>query len=118
MKIGVLGLGNIAQKAYLPLYSLFQDELEVVLVSRDLTKAEALRKKYGFQKVLSSLEELLKENIEACFVHTATHTHYEICKELLKAGIAVYVDKPISENLEETKELMNLAKKKKLTFFS
>lgn len=117
MKIGVLGLGNIAEKAYLPLYSLRQDELEVYLVSRDLNKAEAFRKKYNFKKAFNSLEDLIKEGVAACFVHSATSTHYEICKKLLNAGIAVYVDKPASENLAQTNELIALAQEKNIPFF-
>lgn len=109
MKIGVLGLGNIAQKAYLPLYSKMQAEHDFILASRSPEKAIALQKKYGFSAVASSADDLLAQHIEACFIHTATSTHYALAKKMLTAGVAVYLDKPLSENLAEAQELVALS---------
>ncbi|WP_268744057.1 hypothetical protein [Pediococcus pentosaceus] len=38
IKVGVIGLGNIAQKAYLPVYSELQDRFEWHLSSRNAEK--------------------------------------------------------------------------------
>ncbi|MGX7352562.1 gfo/Idh/MocA family oxidoreductase [Enterococcus canis] len=111
MKIGVIGLGGIAQKAYLPLYSQMQDQAEFYLCSRDPQKAQTLAQRYGLSAV-ADMQELKAVGITGCFVHTATATHYTIVKELLEAGIAVYVDKPLSERLEEVEELERLAQAK------
>lgn len=114
MKIGVIGLGNIAQKAYLPVMVEMQAEVEWHLCSRNKETLETAGKKFGFRHLYTSIEEWLDSGIEAAFVHVATVAHAEIIRKLLERGISVYVDKPISDNLEETKELIELADAKGL----
>ena len=114
MKIGVIGLGNIAQKAYLPVMVEMQDEVEWHLCSRNKETLEAVGKKFGFKHLYTSLDDLLDSGIEAAFVHVATVAHGETIRKLLEHGISVYVDKPISGDLEETKELIELADAKGL----
>lgn len=113
-KIGVIGLGNIAQKAYLPVMATLQDKYEWHLTTRNEAKGEMLEKKYGFKHFHQTLDELIAEKPLAVFVHTPTQTHFEIIKQLLNAGINVYVDKPISEELSEVEELYKLAAQKNL----
>ncbi|MFC6175237.1 Gfo/Idh/MocA family protein [Companilactobacillus huachuanensis] len=113
-KIGVIGLGNIAQKAYLPVMATLQDEYEWHLTTRNEAKGEMLEQKYGFNHFHQTLDELIAEKPLAVFVHTPTATHFEIIKQLLNTGINVYVDKPISEDLNEVEALYKLAADKKL----
>lgn len=113
-KIGVIGLGNIAQKAYLPVMATLQNEFEWHLTTRNKAKGEMLEKKYGFKHFHQTLDELIAEKPLAVFVHTPTRTHFEIIKQLLTAGINVYVDKPISEDLAEVESLYKLAAEKQL----
>jgi virulence factor len=114
VKIGVIGIGNIAQKAYLPVMVEMQDTIEWHLCSRNQEALESIGKKYGFNHLYVSIEEWLDSGIEAAFVHVATVAHGEIIRTLLERGIPVYVDKPISDRLEETKELIELADAKGL----
>lgn len=64
--------------------------------------------------MVSSTEELIQAGISACFVHAATKVHGQLVKQLLTAGIHVFVDKPLSEELSEVKEIQKLAAEKKL----
>lgn len=113
LKIGVIGLGDIAQKAYLPVFA-EKGDIEFHLFTRDLSKLERLAKNYRFHSVHSGLEELIASGIKGAFVHSATETHYDIVKKLLLAGIHVYVDKPIAYQFEQAKELTDLAEEKGL----
>ncbi|MDR2975696.1 MAG: Gfo/Idh/MocA family oxidoreductase [Streptococcaceae bacterium] len=115
MKIGIIGgTGSIAAKAYLPVYAELQDQHEFTIYSRELTKAEATRKKYNFAGATQILSNL--DLSEMVFIHAATSAHYEIVKHFLKQGVHVVLDKPISENLTETKELLDLAAAENLLF--
>lgn len=116
LKIGVIGLGNIAQKAYLPVMAGMQDEVEWHLSSRNPEKLKQIGRKFGFQHMHDSVDDLIRSKIDATFVHAATHAHYSLIKELLEKDIPVYVDKPISENILETEELVALAERKGLLF--
>ncbi|PRR81846.1 Gfo/Idh/MocA family protein [Clostridium vincentii] len=110
MRVGIIGIGNICKKAYLPAITAMED-LEIVLCTRNENTRKEISKKYRINESVTTVEELLKKNIDCAFVHSSTETHYSICKTLLENGIHVYVDKPISYNLDETIELSSIAKR-------
>lgn len=112
LKIGVLGLGNIAQKAYLPTYVQYQNRATFYFATRNDEVLQHLKAKYQLQHTYHTLDELIDQKIDACFIHTATNSHYELIKQCLLNGIHVYVDKPVSEKQEQVEELFQLAKEK------
>lgn len=111
-KIGVIGLGDIAQKAYLPV--LCSRELELHLYTRDLEKLFRIGRQYRVQNLHQNFESLLNSGIQAAFVHTSTGSHVEIIQMLLMNDIHVYVDKPITYDYASSKRLLELAESKKL----
>lgn len=113
-KIGVIGLGNIAQKAYLPVMASLQNKYEWHLTTRNVAKGEKLQQQYGFSHLHQTLDQLIAEKPLAVFVHTPTSTHAKIIEQLLNSGINVYVDKPVSDNITDVKRLYQLAKDKNL----
>ncbi|MHC5251998.1 Gfo/Idh/MocA family protein [Listeria kieliensis] len=110
MKVAIVGLGGIAQKAYLPVFA-EMEELEVHLYTRNLEKLKHLQKKYRFKETHTSIESVIEAGVEAVFVHSSTQSHAEMIKPFIEARIAVYVDKPISDQIEETRELTALAER-------
>ncbi|PGL72851.1 Gfo/Idh/MocA family oxidoreductase [Bacillus sp. AFS055030] len=110
MRIGIIGLGDIATKAYLPVLS-EKENIELVLCTRNNEKLGFLSNKYRIVETVNSVEDLLEKNIHAAFVSTATEAHYLITKKLLSNGINVYIDKPISLNFSETEQIVNLTRK-------
>lgn len=111
MRIGIIGLGDIAKKAYLPVLS-EKEGIELVLCTRNKDTLERFSKKYRINDKASTVEELIEKGIDAAFVSTATDGHYETAKKLLESGINTYIDKPISMNFNETQEIVKLAEKK------
>lgn len=115
LKIGIIGLGDIAAKAYLPVISAIPD-LEIHLCSRNRAKMEQVAKQYRFGFLHNEISSLINSDIKAAFIHAATTAHFNLVKPLLEAGITVFVDKPVSVNYAETKELLELAEAKKTLF--
>ncbi|WP_106765936.1 Gfo/Idh/MocA family protein [Paenibacillus faecalis] len=111
MKVGVIGLGDIARKAYLPVMMGIQG-VEWVLSTRNETVLGHLQEKYRISQTASTIEKLIETGIEAAFVHTSTESHPSIVESLLNAGIHVYVDKPIAYTYEQAKALTELARQK------
>ncbi len=109
MKIGLIGLGDIAKKAYLSVLA-EKEGIELVLCTRNVETLEKLGDKYRIEKRVQTVDELIAENIDAAFVSTATEAHFEISEKLLENGIHVYIDKPISLNFKETERIVQLAK--------
>ncbi len=109
IKVGVLGIGNIAQKAYIPVYAARNHDVEWHLYSRSQDKLDALSRQYNFSNTHTDIDSMIASGIHAVFIHTPTQTHGDLIRKFLTHGIHVYVDKPISEDIHEVKELVALA---------
>ncbi|MBC1884034.1 Gfo/Idh/MocA family oxidoreductase [Listeria seeligeri] len=109
LKIAVVGLGGIAQKAYLPAFAELEN-VEVHLYTRNAQKLKHLSEKYRFDHYHQSIDSMIASGVNAAFVHSATKSHPEVIRAFLAHQIPVYVDKPIADNLVEVEELTNLAK--------
>ena len=113
IKFGVIGLGDIAQKAYLPVYSSLKNS-EFHFFTRNQEKLKSVGSQYRFEHLHSSIESLLSSGIAGAFVHSTTASHEEIVEQLLQHNIHVFVDKPISDHYEGAKRLVELAEEKGL----
>lgn len=107
-KIAILGLGDIAQKAYLPVLAT-DPNLEVILYNRSETTLQHTMEKYHLQKGFTLLGEMLEENPDAAFVLTASETHFDFIQKLLSVGIDVFTEKPATLDVWETLSLAKLA---------
>ncbi len=110
--VGAGGIGNIHAGIYQK-----HPETEVVAIC-DLIKekADAFAEKFGC-KAFYSIDEMLNSiEIDMAGVTTAGEEngshHYEPTMKLLGAGIPVLGEKPISNNIEEAKEMVALGKEK------
>lgn len=112
LKIGMVGLGGIAQKAYLPILSQAKNFEFVGAFTPNEEKRNRICKEYRI-KPFCSIQNLAEE-CDVAFVHTSTETHYKIVKELLNLGLHVYVDKPLASTVKEGTELVELSKSKNL----
>ena len=111
MRLAIIGLGAIAKKAYLPILTVKED-VELLISTRNKAVLEEISNKYNIDRAYTNIENLLKEDIDAAIISTHADGHYEIAKKLIKQGISVYIDKPISFNFEEAKEIESLAKER------
>ncbi len=114
-KIGVIGCGNISG-IYLKNLTTVFDNTEVVAVTdivRERAKEQA--EKFNIPRVAGSNEELLAmDDIDIIVILTIPSQHYPVCKAALMAGKNVYMEKPLALELEDGKELVELAKAKGL----
>lgn len=109
MRLAIIGLGAIAKKAYLPILTVKED-VELLISTRNKAVLEEISNKYNIDRAYTNIENLLEEDIDAAIISTHADGHYEIAKKLIKQGVSVYIDKPISFNFEEAKEIDRLAK--------
>ncbi|MGW3653719.1 Gfo/Idh/MocA family protein [Streptomyces sp. NPDC000878] len=113
MKVGCIGLGDIAQKAYLPVLG-SRPDVELHLQTR--TPATLARVADDLhlpqERRHTDLDSLLAEGLDAAFVHAPTVVHPEIVTRLLKAGVPTYVDKPLAYELAESERLVRLAEER------
>ncbi|WP_371650979.1 MULTISPECIES: Gfo/Idh/MocA family protein [unclassified Streptomyces] len=113
MKVGCIGLGDIAQKAYLPVLTTLPG-VELHLQTR--TPATLARVADTHHVPLAQrhteLDALLAQGLDAAFVHAPTAVHPTIVTRLLEAGVATYVDKPLAYELADSQRLVELAEER------
>lgn len=116
MRVGIIGLGSIAEKAYLPVLTA-QPGLEPHLVTRDPAVLERLGEAYrvpgGHRH--GSVRGLLAARPDAAFVHAATGAHPELVSALLDAGVPTFVDKPLAYELADAERLVSLAEQRQVS---
>ena len=110
MKIAIIGLGDIAQKAYLPILTQLEN-IELVFCTRNKETLSRLAKQYRVNTVYQDYRLLNKENIDAVMIHSSTASHPMIASYFLQQGIATFVDKPLADNAFDCEKLYELAEK-------
>ena len=113
LRIGVVGLGGIAQKAWLPV--LGAAESWTLQAAWSPGKEKALRVCETWRMPYAESLDALAAQCDAVFVHTSTASHYEVVNHLLNAGVHVCVDKPLADKLSEAEMLVELAARRRLT---
>jgi virulence factor len=117
MRVGMIGLGDIAIKAYLPVLTA-NENITLHLYTRNKKILHEIGSRFRIDNLHHSLDSLIKAGIKAAFVHAATEAHFEIVQKLLENQIHVYVDKPVTSDLSSTEVLLDLAKSKNLVLMA
>jgi len=108
IRIALIGLGDIAQKAYLPIVAAHQ-EVQPVLCTRDEETLRQLAETYRIEEKYSDIDTLIAARPDAAMIHAASEAHHGLATKLLAAGIPIFVDKPLAYELAHTEEILALA---------
>ena len=106
VRVGVVGVGHIGRE-HARIYSRLPGVEFVGLCDLDGQVAEKLAQKHGVKSFPTV--QALAEVVDAATISTPTNTHHEIASHLLKAGKHVLIEKPIADNTEQAKALVDLA---------
>ncbi|WNJ19252.1 Gfo/Idh/MocA family oxidoreductase [Pontibacter sp. G13] len=109
-KWGILGTGNIANKMASGLVTLPDANLHAV-GSRTLERAQSFAQTYDIPHAYGGYEELVSDpEIDIIYVASPHTQHLEHALLAMKHGKAVLVEKPITINIEQTRQLFAAAK--------
>ncbi len=108
-KIGVIGAGRWGKNIINTLHNL---GVLAGIAEPNANLRNDIHSLYPNIPVFDSHQKLLDTEIPAVAIATPVFTHFEIAKEALLAGKDVFVEKPMTVNLEESDELVLLAKQK------
>ena len=114
INVAIVGCGNISGIYLENLTTRFRNVNVYCVCDLAEEKAKAQAEKYGIQRIMTFDEILADPAIEIVLNITTPQTHYSLSKKALEAGKHVYMEKPLSLNYEQGKELVALAAEKGL----
>ena len=114
MKLGILGTGFIITDALNAICEVPSIEKKAIFARpKSKEKGEEFAKKYNIEKVYTDYDELLgSDDIDTVYVGLINSVHFEYTKKALLAGKNVILEKPFTTTVEETRELIQLAREK------
>jgi predicted dehydrogenase/threonine dehydrogenase-like Zn-dependent dehydrogenase len=106
--VGFIGAGNYASSMLLPnLVDKPGVALRHVATNRSLSALDAKRR-FGFAETSTAAEAVLSdESVDVVFVVTRHHSHAEFTCRALRAGKAVFVEKPLALTPAELAEVLD-----------
>jgi predicted dehydrogenase len=107
IKIGILGAGHLG-KIHIRLLKEIEKFEVVGFYDSDPSVAELVEKEFGI-KSYDTIENLL-ELVDAIDIVTPTVTHYQCASKSIKKSKHIFIEKPVSNTIEEAKTLIGLAK--------
>jgi len=111
IKTGLAAFGMSGQVFHAPFIEANPNFELSVITERSKNLSQEL---YPNAHIVRSFDELLASDVELVIVNTPDITHFDFAKKALEAGKHVIVEKPFTTTEYQAKELIDLAKKKRL----
>ena len=108
-RIGIIGAGFWASTHYLPLYSSHPDVEVVGVVRKDDDGLEEFKRTFGLEVATSSVDELLRHDLDAVVVSSPHSLHREHAVAALASGAHVLVEKPMTVHLADARAIQAAA---------
>ena len=114
--IAIIGLGNRGKDVYAPLSKRFPDKMKIVAAADiDPDRLTQAAEQYSIPEnaCYQSAEKLLEEDrlSDAIIIATQDRQHVKYAVPALKKGYDILMEKPISPDLEECREIAETAEK-------
>ena len=113
-KIGIIGLGGIAQLVHLPNFTKMSNVIVTSVSEINKNRLNTIADKFNIpERYVDYMELLEKSDIDAVIIATPTSTHKEVAIACLKAKKDILVEKPLARTYAEAKPIVDAAKKNK-----
>lgn len=112
IKVGLIGLGEVAQLMHLPL--LADDDRFAIKAVTDVSPSlvEYVATRYGVPTRPGSAEALIADpGLDAVFILTPDHLHAELLEKAIRSGKHVFIEKPACLTAAQLEPLLSLPKR-------
>jgi len=118
INVGIIGAGSFTQDVHLPNLEKLKDIFNIYAIcSKVGGEAESLAGQYKACIATTDYNQILKDAIvELVLVSTRHNLHAKISADALRAGKAVFVEKPMALNDSELLELKKIIEKTKMQY--
>ena len=114
MRVGYLGAGNISSQRAATIARMTEAE-NYAVAARDLDRAEAFARRWGFARAYGSYEELLADpDVDLVYVALPHSHHHRWTIAALEAGHHVLCEKAFAANGAQAREMVEAARERGL----
>jgi UDP-N-acetylglucosamine 3-dehydrogenase len=116
MNIAVIGTGMMGNN-HIRVLKNIPEITELVIADINEQRLRETARNFSINRVYRNYCDLLKkEELDGVIIATPPNTHRDIAVEFIKARINILVEKPVAYSLKDAREMMRLAKKKRIIF--
>lgn len=109
LRVGVLGVGAVSQIVHLPILTEREDAKVVAVADTDILKAKTLATRFEVPKILSDLELVRDEDVDAVVICAPNYLHDSLAIAALEAGKHVFVERPLALTPEGVQRILDAA---------
>lgn len=110
IKWGFIGCGEVTEKKSGPAFNEIEDSRVVAVMSRSLDKARSYAERHGIPRYYDDVQSLIYDSeVEAVYIATPPSTHATYAIMAMKAGKAVYVEKPMATHYDDCLRINRIA---------
>ncbi len=111
LKTGVIGVGHLGRH-HARVLNQIEGSRMMGIYDQDANRAKEIGEQLGVP--VFETKEALFDAVDAVDIAVTTTYHFDIAKAALEAGKHIFVEKPITSELHQAEELVELAEKKRL----
>jgi len=111
LRVGVIGTGHLGA-LHTKMYAQIPTAHLVGVFDIDSARAKKIGKEFGI-KAYTQIDDLLA-NVEAVSIATVTQSHYDVAMQVIKRGVHLLIEKPITATIEQARALTERAETKGL----
>lgn len=112
LRLGVIGVGVVAQVNHLPALKGRRDVEVVAISDDDVEKARMVAQHFGISRSVADYETLLRmDEVDAVIIATPNHLHAPMTQAALGYGKHVLCEKPPARNLAEASQMADAAQR-------
>lgn len=105
--VGFVGAGGFASGVLLPIVKSIEKYERLAIMSGSGVSAANNAEMFGFERAVSTLDEMLKDNsINTLFIANRHNQHAECVTKAIENNKAVFVEKPLCMNQQELEDII------------
>ncbi|PGT80828.1 Gfo/Idh/MocA family protein [Bacillus sp. AFS040349] len=105
LKIGIIGVGGIAQGRHIPAFQGFEDCVISAVSDVNKDRAQEAAEKFKIEMVFENYQDMF-QHVDAVVICTPNKFHAEITIAALEAGVHVLCEKPMALTAEECEAML------------
>lgn len=117
VRVGIIGVGNIAQNAHIPAYLKNKDVELVAVCDLNEERAKAVAEKHNIKHVAKDINALVAlDDVDAVSICTWNNAHATAALAAASAGKHILCEKPMAMDTAEAKAMCEIARKNNIVF--